>query len=111
MKLYTYPTCATSRKARKFLLERNVRFDEVDLKNGLSASELDRLIGKRDPAQFFNPRHPLYKEKSVKTNPPGREETIRLLAAEPRAIRRPMLVAGRKIIFGFDAVAYEEVIS
>ncbi len=110
LKLYTYPTCTTSKKARKFLTEKGVEFQEIDLKNGLTEKELDKLIGKRDYREFFNPRNPVYREKKIKTDPPPRDEAIRILAAEPRAIRRPMLVKGRKIVLGFDPAAYEELI-
>ncbi len=110
LKLYTYPTCTTSKKARNFLHEKGVQFQEVDLKHGLTENELDKLIGKRDYRDFFNPRNPVYREKKIKTSPPPREEAIRILAAEPRAIRRPMLAKGRKIVLGFDPKAYEELI-
>lgn len=111
MKLYTYPTCGTSKKARNYLLERGAKFDEVDLKDGLSEAQLDKLIGKRDYTQFFNPRNPAYREHKIKTDPPGREECLRILAAEPRAIRRPMLQHGRKLLLGFVPAEYDELIS
>ena len=110
MKLYTYPTCITSKKARAFLEERRAMFREVDLKGGLSEAELDKLIGKRDYTQFFNPRNPAYREHNIKTAPPPRDRAIRILAAEPKAIRRPMLVKGRKIALGFSPAEYEEML-
>ncbi len=110
LKLYTYPTCTTSKKARNFLVERGLKFEEVNLKDGLTEQQLDKLIGKRDYREFFNPRNPVYREKKIKTDPPPREEALRILAAEPRAIRRPMLVKGRKIVLGFDPQAYDELI-
>ncbi|MCP5111864.1 MAG: hypothetical protein GY953_13620 [bacterium] len=110
MKLYTYPTCITSKKAKKFLDDNKAKFQEVDLKPGLTAAQLDKLIGKRDYTQFFNPRNPAYREHKIKTDPPPRDKAIRILAAEPKAIRRPMLVKGRKIVLGFDPAQYEEIL-
>ncbi len=37
------------------------------------------------------------------------EQLIELMANEPRLIRRPMLTDGSKIIFGFRAGAYDEM--
>ncbi len=110
MKLYTYPTCITSKKAKAFLEQKKAKFQQVDLKGGLTQAELDKLIGKRDYTQFFNPRNPRYREHKIKTAPPPRDEAIRILAAEPKAIRRPMLVKGRKIALGFQPAEYEEML-
>ena len=38
----------------------------------------------------------------MKTNPPSREEAIRLMSENPNLIRRPILVKGGKILLGFD---------
>ncbi len=110
LKLYTYPACTTSKKARAWLEEKGVDFQEVDLKNGLTESQLDKLIGKLDYTQFFNPRNPIFREKKIKTDPPDRVESIRILAAEPKAIRRPMLQKGRNIALGFKPGDYEELL-
>ena len=110
MKLYTYHTCITSKKARAFLEDKGAKFTEVDLKNGLSEAELDKLIGKQDYAQFFNPRNPVYRDQKIKTNPPPRRQALEILAGAPKAIRRPMLVKGRKIVLGFDPADYEALL-
>jgi len=107
IRLYTYPTCTTSRKARQYLQAKGVQFEEVNLKDGLSEKELDRLIGERDVREFFNPRHPLYRERKIRSSPPPRDEALRLLASDPRLIRRPMLEAGDRLILGFDPAAYD----
>jgi arsenate reductase len=109
LKLYTYPTCITSKKARAWLEENGADFQEVDLKGGLTEAQLDKLIGKLDYTQFFNPRNPVYREKKIKTDPPGRADCLAILAAEPKAIRRPMLQKGRKIALGFKPEEYEEL--
>lgn len=38
----------------------------------------------------------------MKQNPPAREEAIRLMAANPNLIKRPLLVKGSRILFGFQ---------
>lgn len=72
----------------------------------LSASELDALIGKRDYLAFLNPRNELYRERELKTRPPSRKEALKLMAETPNLIRRPLLIVGREIVFGFDEQAY-----
>lgn len=83
--------------------ERGFGMEFRDLgKARLSPQELEKLIGERDHAQFLNTRNKLYRQKNMKENPPSREEAIRMMAAEPNLIRRPVIVAGGRVVLGFD---------
>ncbi|MFY9803611.1 MAG: ArsC/Spx/MgsR family protein [Candidatus Acidiferrales bacterium] len=97
------PTCTTCRKARKHLERRGfeLHFRNLD-KERLSAAELEKLIGTRDHTDFLNTRNELYRRKNMKENPPSRAEAIRLMAREPNLIRRPVIVAGGRVVLGFD---------
>jgi len=46
----------------------------------------------------------------MKEHPPSRAETIKLMAKEPNLIRRPLLLRGTQIIFGFDEEAYRQLL-
>lgn len=83
-----------------------MKFEEIDLNAGITEQELERLIGKRDYREFLNSRNELYRDRGMKTNPPAREEAIRLMALHPNLIRRPLLVKGGSVVFGFDEAAY-----
>jgi arsenate reductase len=63
---------------------------------------LGALIGARDYKLFLNTRNELYRERNMKEKPPSRTEAIKLMAANPNLIRRPILVKGTKIAVGFD---------
>jgi arsenate reductase-like glutaredoxin family protein len=65
--------------------------------------QLDRLIGSRSHLEFLNPKNELYRERGMKLNPPSRAEALRLMSEHPNLIRRPLLVDGRQILFGFQA--------
>lgn len=71
-------------------------------KERLSAAELEKLIGSRDYTEFLNTHNELYRDKNMKENPPSRTEAIRLMAREPNLIRRPVVVAGGRVVIGFD---------
>jgi len=92
------------------LLEEKVTFDSWDLdKQRLSEAELDKLIGERDYKQFLNSRNELFRKKKMKEHPPSRAEAIKLMAKEPNLIRRPLLVRGGQIVFGFDEEVYRKL--
>jgi Spx/MgsR family transcriptional regulator len=97
------PHCTTCRKARSYMERRGFQLDLRDLgKQRLSAAELEKLIGDRDHKQFLNTRNELYRQKGMKQNPPSRGEAIRMMVAEPNLIRRPVILAGGRVVLGFD---------
>ena len=59
---------------------------------------------------FLNPRNELFRERGMKENPPPRDEAIRLMSENPNLIRRPLLVKGGKVLFGFDEEVYREAL-
>ena len=93
------------------MLEQKIDFDSRDLdKQPLSEAELDQLIGDRDYKEFLNTRNELYRERDMKKRPPSRSEAIKLMAKSPNLIRRPLLIRGSQILFGFDEVAYRKLL-
>jgi len=92
------------------LQKKNVELEFRDIdKDRLTAEELDQLIGQRDYREFLNTRNELYRRKKMKENPPSREDAIRMMAKEPNLIRRPVILAGGRIVLGFDEEAIEEL--
>ena len=84
--------------------------EERDLgQKPLTVAELESLIGKRDYLEFLNPRNELYRERDMKTSPPPRAEALKLMSENPNLIRRPILVAGPKILLGFDETAWQKL--
>jgi arsenate reductase len=97
------PSCTTCRKARSYMKKCGFGMEFRDLgKERLTPGELEKLIGDRDHTQFLNSRNELYRRKNMKENPPSRKEAIRMMAAEPNLIRRPVIVAGGRVVLGFD---------
>jgi Spx/MgsR family transcriptional regulator len=97
------PTCTTCRKARAYMENRgfDLHFRNLD-KERLSSAELEKLIGDRDHREFLNTRNELYRQKNMKQNPPTRAEAVRMMVGEPNLIRRPVIVAGGRVVLGFD---------
>lgn len=92
------------------MLEEKIAFDSRDLGNKpLTEAELDELIGERDYKEFLNSRNERYRKRKMKEHPPSRSEAIKLMAKEPNLIRRPLLIRGSQIIFGFDEAAYRKL--
>jgi arsenate reductase len=93
------------------LLEKGAVLALRDLSaESLSVEELDALIGERDYLEFLNSRNELYRERNMKEHPPSRAEALKLMAAEPNLIRRPVVIAGKRIILGYDEEALKKLV-
>jgi Spx/MgsR family transcriptional regulator len=103
VKFLQKPTCATCRKARRFMEKRGYSLNYRDLvKDRLSASELQKLIGRHDHEDFLNPRSEVFRKRKMNDKSPSRREAIRLMAKNPDLIRRPVIVAGGRVVIGYD---------
>lgn len=97
------PNCTTCRKAKKFMENRGFQLYFRDLgKERLTAAELEDLIGDRDYKDFLNSRNELFRKANMKEEPPPRKEAIQMMAKEPNLIRRPVILAGGRVVLGFD---------
>ena len=86
------------------LREKGVEFEEIDLNQGLSVADLEKLIGKRDYRDFLNTRNELYRERGMKENPPPRHEALELMSKNPNLIRRPILIKDGELYLGLEGV-------
>jgi arsenate reductase len=54
---------------------------------------------------FVSTRSPVFKQRPL---PRSKKEAIDLMMEQPNLIRRPILIRGSSVIFGFDKVAYSK---
>jgi arsenate reductase len=92
------------------LLERGVELELRDLaQDRLTVAELDNLIGERDYRLFLNTRNELYRQRNMKEDPPSRADALKMMAAEPNLIRRPVVISGTRIVLGYDEEALKKL--
>jgi len=104
--MYEYPKCGTCRKAKKYLNEHNVAYEDRHIvEQPPSKEELKDLIDKSGlPIQkFFNTSGQKYRELglSKKLKEMGDEEKLNLLASDGMLIKRPIVTDGKKVTVGF----------
>ena len=64
---------------------------------------LEKHIDAAHFLDFVSTRSPVFKERPL---PASKKEAIDLMLKNPNLIRRPILVQGSKVTFGFDKKAY-----
>ena len=78
--------------------------EEIDInKNPPSRAFLEKHIDADRFLDFVSTRSPVFKERPL---PRSKKEAIDLMMQQPNLIRRPILIEGDKVIFGFDKQAY-----
>ena len=110
LKFYEKRTCISCRKAKSFLTEQGAELESIDLNQGLSVTQLDKIIGKRDYRKFLNTRNELYRNMKMKDHPPSRQDALRLMSENPNLIKRPIVIKGRMIVLGFDPERLSEML-
>lgn len=110
-----YPKCSTCKKAKKWLEENKVEFEERNIVTKTpTEKELTDWISRsgQDIKKWFNTSGLKYKELNLKeklTNMTDKEK-IKLLASDGMLIKRPILVTDKAILTGFKEEKWKEII-
>lgn len=115
VKFICYPKCSTCRKAKKWLIENGIEFDERHIvDNKPTADELKLWIEKSGLSikKFFNTSGVLYKEIGLKDKLPNMsyDEQIELLASDGKMVKRPVVITDDKVIVGFKEADWENIL-
>lgn len=113
MKFIYYPNCSTCKKALKFIKERDIQCEEIDIvKQTPSQDEMKQYIINYDKGikPFFNTSGKLYREMGLKDKVKDMdlEEASKLLSSNGMLIKRPLLVKDDKVLVGFKEQEYDE---
>ena len=106
MQFICYPKCTTCVKARKWLEENKIPFEERNIKeNNPTYEELSELYKKSGLPlrRFFNTSGILYREMDLKNklDSMSEEEMLRLLATDGMLVKRPIAADGDTVLVGF----------
>jgi len=90
------------------LRKAGVELEEVNYaKAPLSEAQVATIVKKAGGvAAVLNTRHATAKEKGWAEKPPSAAEFAKAAAAEPNLLKRPIVVAGDKVIVGFNKTEY-----
>lgn len=108
-----YPKCSTCQKARKWLEEQSIEYNEQNIvEENPTFDELNEWYGVSGLPlkKFFNTSGVLYKEMHLKDKLPemSEEEQLRLLATNGMLVKRPLVVDGDTVVVGFKEAEWAE---
>ena len=107
-----YPKCTTCQKAKKWLNENQIVYEERYIKeHNPTVAELSEwyVISKLPLKHFFNTSGMVYKSLNLKEKLPtmSDDEQIALLAADGMLVKRPILITKERVLVGFKENNWE----
>ena len=115
IKVYCYSKCSTCKKALKWLDDRGVAYEKIDLKEkNPGEAELREYHAKSGLPlkRFFNTSGMIYRDMELSKKLPAMsdDEQFALLASDGMLVKRPLLVKDDTVLPGFRAKEWEEII-
>ena len=110
-----YPKCSTCQKAKKWLEENNIEFEDRNIvEETPTAKELEKWVkeSKQEIKKWFNTSGVKYKELNLKDKlaTMNDREKIELLASDGMLIKRPLLISNKGIFIGFKKESWEMIL-
>lgn len=110
-----YPACGTCKKAKKWLEENGVAYNNrLIVEENPTEEELKVWISKSGLPirKFFNTSGVIYKELNLKDKLPTmtEEEQIKLLASNGKLVKRPLMVSDELVLVGFKIDEWDKLI-
>ena len=110
-----YPKCSTCQKAKTWLQERSVAFDERDIKQDNPTEQELRAWHEKSGLplkRFFNTSGLQYKALGLKDKLPAmsEEEQFALLATDGMLVKRPLLIGEDFALPGFKEAEWESAL-
>lgn len=110
-----YPKCTTCKKAKKWLVEHNIEFEDRHIvENNPTVEELKEWHAKSGLPlkRFFNTSGNKYKELQLKDKLPSmtEEEQFALLATDGMLVKRPIVIGANHVLVGFNEEQWKALV-
>lgn len=113
LQFFWYPKCGTCRKAKKWLDEHNIAYEEIHIvENPPSQEQLAEMYQQSglELKKFFNKSGQKYRELGLKdkVGSASESELLDLLASDGMLIKRPIVTDGTKVTVGFKEEEFSQ---
>lgn len=109
-----YDRCGTCKKAEKWLQDNGIEYRKRPIKEENPTAEELKVWKEKSGLplkSFFNTSGQLYRSMGIKDKLKDMcdEEQFDLLAADGMLVKRPILLAGERVLVGFKEAQWEEL--
>lgn len=115
LKVYCYDRCSTCKKALKWLDEKGVQFELLDIKGDHPDEASLKAFYEKSGLplkRFFNTSGMIYREMELSKKLPdmSEEDQLNLLATDGMLVKRPLVIGDDFVLTGFKEAEWEKVL-
>lgn len=111
---FTYPSCTSCRKTKKWLVANNVEFKERHLfRQTPTAEELYSLLSLTTEGlnEILATRSQSFKDLNVEIEDLPLSQVVELIIQDPKLLRRPIISDGKRLVVGYQPEQLKSFIS
>ena len=105
VKVYTSPSCASCRKAKRWLSDFGIDYVEKNIfVSKLSNEELKAILEKTEHGfeDIISTRSKVFKEKAVDIEDMSINELLKFIEENPSVLKRPIIIDDRRLQIGYN---------
>ncbi|MDL2212051.1 Spx/MgsR family RNA polymerase-binding regulatory protein [Erysipelotrichaceae bacterium OttesenSCG-928-M19] len=105
VKVYTSPSCASCRKAKRWLNDFGIDYVEKNIfVSKLNREELKTILSKTEHGfeDIISTRSKVFKEQSVDINDMSINELLDFIEENPSVLKRPIIIDDRRLQIGYN---------
>ncbi len=103
--IFTTPSCASCRKAKKWLEEFEIKYEEVNIFNTkLTKADIIRILDRTENGfdDIISTRSKVFTENNLDIDNMKMHELLDLIIANPSILRRPIIVDEKRLQVGYN---------
>lgn len=105
VEIYTTPSCASCRKAKKWLEEHNIPYREINIFNTkLTKADIIRILDKTENGfdDIISTRSKIISQNNIDINEMKMNELLEFIIENPSILRRPIIVDRKRLQVGYN---------
>lgn len=103
--IYTTPSCSSCRKAKKWLDDHKIGYDEKNLFNSqITMDDIDAMLRNAENGfeDIISTRSKIFKEKALDVEDMKISELKQFILDYPSVLKRPIIIDGEKMQVGYN---------
>ena len=103
--IYTTPSCSSCRKAKKWLDDHKIPYNEKNLFNQrIALEDIDRMLENAENGfeDIISTRSKIFKEQSLDVEDMKMSELKQFIIDNPSVLKRPIIIDGEKMQVGYN---------
>ena len=103
--LYTSPSCTSCRKARAWLEEHNIPFEERNIfSNPLNVDEIKQILQMTEdgPEEIISKRSKIFQDLDIDLDELPLQKLYTLIQKNPGLLRRPIMMDSKRLQVGYN---------